>query len=159
MKTTNVVFLLDETGSMENCKKDTIGGFNNFLKDQKKSKQNINFSLTLFNSTKIEKRYQNVPISEVEKLSESNYKPSNLTPLWDAIGSTINDLPKLKNALFIILTDGYENYSREFSAKTVREMIEEKKKKGWKFLYLGVDLADMRDALAMRVSMSTSTII
>ncbi len=147
MKKNHIVFLLDETGSMESCKKDTIGGFNNFLKDQKKSGNNILFSLTLFNSFRIEKRYTDEAIKNVKPLSSNNYKPSNLTPLWDAVGSTINSLPNQKKVLFVILTDGYENHSKEFSPSAVKKLIQEKEEKGkWKFMFLGADLSNFDDA-------------
>lgn len=153
-KNNNIVFLLDETGSMESCKSDTIGGFNQFLKDQQKGKNNIKFSLTLFNSSKIEKKYTNENIKNVEPLSENNYKPSNLTPLWDAIGTTINELPKTKNVLFVILTDGQENSSKEFKPDTVKNMIKENKKNGWNFLFLGADLDTFSDAHNIGIDMN-----
>lgn len=156
-KTNNIVFLLDETGSMEDCKSDTIGGFNNFLKTQKKSKENIKLSITLFNSSKIEKRYINEPIENVELLSKENYNPSNLTPLWDAIGTTIKELNNKKNVLFVILTDGEENSSKEFVAKTVKKLIKEKEKKlKWSFLFLGADLNNFNDAGRLGITQNYS---
>lgn len=147
-KETQIVFLLDQTGSMYSCKEDTIGGFNQFLKDQKKDKSGkLKFSLTLFNSAKIEKRYASVDIQEVSELSEKNYVPNHLTPLWDAIGKTIQDLPKAKDVLFVILTDGHENYSKEFKTADAKRIIKEKEKdSGWKFLFLGADLSSFHDA-------------
>jgi len=147
-KESHVVFLLDQTGSMESCKGDTIGGFNNFLKEQKDKKgDSLKFSLTLFNSAKVEKRYVGVDIQKVGKLSDKNYIPSNLTPLWDAVGNTVQEFPKEKDVFFIILTDGYENYSKEFKADAVKRLITDKKKNdGWKFLYLGADLDRFDDA-------------
>ena len=95
-KESHVVFLLDQTGSMESCKGDTIGGFNNFLKEQKEKKgDSLKFSLTLFNSANVEKRYVGVDIKKVKKLDDKNYVPSNLTPLWDAIGNTIQEFPNI----------------------------------------------------------------
>lgn len=155
MKETKVVFLLDQTGSMESCKKDTIGGFNNFLKEQKAKKgDRLLFSLTLFNSAEIAKRYKGVDIQKVKRLTEKNYVPSNLTPLWDAIGNTIQEHPKDKGVLFIILTDGYENYSKEFKTDAVKALIKEKEKSfGWKFLYLGADLSSFGDAQAVGINL------
>lgn len=157
-KESQVVFLLDQTGSMLECKKDTIGGFNSFLEEQKKSKADrLKFSLTLFNSAKVEKRHTNEDIKKVEPLSDANYIPSNLTPLWDALGNTIQSLPEAKDVLFVILTDGYENCSREFKAETVKRMIKEKEKDfGWKFLFLGADLADFNDALNAGISFNVN---
>jgi len=128
-KATQIVFLLDQTGSMESCKKDTVGGFNVFLEEQKKEKNDLRFTLTLFNSAEIEKRHVKKNIKDVEPLSEKNYIPSNLTPLWDAIGNTIQDFPEEEKVMFVILTDGYENYSKEFKADAVKLMIAEKEKR------------------------------
>jgi len=156
-KVTNVVFLLDETGSMESCKGDTIGGFNQFLTDQKKSKEKIQFTLTLFNSSKIEKRYIDKDIKKIDPLSEDNYKPSNLTPLWDAIGTTINELSVKEDVLFVILTDGHENASKEFNPGTVRDMIKSKESdKRWKFLFLGADLSDFGDAQRVGINFNVN---
>jgi len=153
-KESQVVFLLDQTGSMQECKKDTIGGFNTFLEEQKKNKTDkLKFFLTLFNSSKIEKRYVNEEIKNVKPLSDANYVPSNLTPLWDAMGNTIQTLPEAKDVLFVILTDGYENYSKEFKAEAVKRMIKEKEKDcGWKFLFLGADVANFNDAFNVGIN-------
>lgn len=153
-KQSHIVFLLDQTGSMEDCKKDTIGGFNRFLDDQKKSKiDRLKFSMTLFNSAKVDKRYNDVDIKDVKPLSDKNYVPSHLTPLWDAVGNTIQGIPEAKDVLFVILTDGYENYSKEFKAETVKKMIKDKEKKqGWKFLFLGADLESFMDSLKMGIN-------
>jgi len=153
-KESQVVFLLDQTGSMQECKKDTIGGFNTFLEEQKKNKTDkLKFFLTLFNSSKIERRYVDKEISNVKPLSDANYVPSHLTPLWDAMGNTIQSMPKAKDVLFVILTDGYENYSKEFKAEAVRRMIKEKEKNcGWKFLFLGADLANFNDAFNVGIN-------
>lgn len=153
-KETQVAFLLDQTGSMYSCKSDTIGGFNQFLKDQKKDKSDtLKFSLTLFNSAKIEKRYVDVDIQDVSELSDKNYIPNHLTPLWDAIGKTLQSLSESKDVLFVILTDGYENYSKEFKSADVKKLIKEKEKKaGWKFLFLGADLSKFDDALTAGIN-------
>jgi len=153
-KESKVVFLLDQTGSMQECKKDTIGGFNTFLEEQKKNEADkLKFSLTLFNSLTIEERYIEEEIKNVEPLSDTNYIPSNLTPLWDAVGNTIQMLSEAKDVLFVILTDGYENYSKEFKAETVKRIIKDKEKNcGWKFLFLGADLANFNDAFSAGIN-------
>ena len=145
-KNRSVVFLLDETGSMYSCMTDTIGGFNSFIDKQLAENSDMSFSLTLFNSEKIEKRYVNVPIKDVEKLSNENYNPNHSTPLWDAIGKTILELKKNNEVLFIILTDGYENSSKEFSSSEIKSLIVEKEKEGWQFLFLGASLENFNDA-------------
>jgi len=140
---------------MESCKGDTIGGFNNFLKEQKEKKgDSLKFSLTLFNSAKVEKRYIGVDIKKVKKLDDKNYIPSNLTPLWDAVGNTVQEFPEDKDVFFIILTDGYENFSKEFKADAVKRLITDKEKNfGWKFLYLGADLRSFNDAQSVGIGL------
>ena len=157
-KTTYVAFLLDQTGSMWACKKDVIGGFNQLLKDQKANKKDkLKFSLTLFNSEEIEKRYVNVDIDEVDNLSDENYVPNNLTPLLDAVGKTIQEIGDEKNVLFVIYTDGYENYSKEFKKEQIKQMVKEKEGNGWKFLFLGADLDNFADAMGMGIHLHIAT--
>lgn len=149
-KAKKIVFLLDETGSMYPVKSDTIGGFNMFLHNQKNSGNKIKLTLTSFNGSKIEKRYINEPIENVEPFTEESYNPTNSTPLYDAIGKTIEEFNKKKNVLFIILTDGEENSSKEYRLDVIKKLIKEKEEKfNWKFLYLGVDLKNFDDAQKM----------
>lgn len=141
---TKVVVLLDQTGSMDGIKDDTIGGFNQFLSEQKKN--DVKLSLTLFNSEEIEKRYVNEPIGKIKKLTEKNYRPSHMTPLYDAIGQTIADVIDEKKLLFVIITDGFENASKEYKKQAIKELIKKQEKSGWKFLYLGVGLTNFSDS-------------
>ena len=153
---THISFVLDRSGSMASVLNDTIGGFNSFLDEQKKSGNKISFWLTLFNSDKIEKRYIKEDLKNVEQLSDDNYVPNHSTPLWDAVGKTIQEFSKEKEVLFIVMTDGQENASTEFTSDSVKELIKEKEKKfDWKFLYLGVGVEDFKnEAMAMGMSMS-----
>lgn len=156
-KKKHLVLVLDETGSMFSKKEDTIGGFNQFLKEQKAiRKYEILFSMTLFNSVKIEKRYVDVAIKDAKELDEKSYIPSACTPLWDAVGQTIQENTKRKDVLFIIITDGQENASREFKASDVKTLIREKEKDGWGFMYLGVGLDDFQDGSDMGIALSLS---
>src|SRR3970282_3051826 len=88
-KKTLVIFLLDETGSMESYKEATINGFNEYLQSLKKDGKDTLFTLTRFNSDKIETPYSAVPISEVEELTDETYRPDAMTPLYDAIAKTV----------------------------------------------------------------------
>jgi len=156
-KFNKIVFLLDETGSMDSIKTDTIGGFNTFLEKQQKHDKEMKFTLTLFNSSKIEKRYKNEPIKNVEKLNEKNYQPGYLTPLYDAIGKTITKLKNKKNVLFIILTDGEENDSKEYNKESITKLIKEKEEKyNWKFLFLGVGIDGFAEASKMGLAQGYS---
>jgi len=141
---TLVCFLLDETGSMCSCKDQTISGFNEYIATLKKSK-NVVFSLTVFNSARIV-NHPAIAIADVEELSNYNYKPDMMTPLYDAIGQSINklqlDLKKMRSkpkVLFVIMTDGEENCSGEFTSKKVFDMISKKKKDNWTFIFLGAN--------------------
>ena len=155
-----VVCLLDQTGSMVSKWKDTIGGFNVFLKEQKAQKGELRFSLTLFNSLEIEKRYVDKDIQKVEKLTEKNYVPIGATPLWDAIGQTIRELKQKKDLLFIIITDGEENMSKEYTSTSVKNLMKDKEKKqGWKFMYLGVGLKDFLDADKININVNMRAMV
>jgi hypothetical protein len=141
-----VSFILDETGSMDCVKSQTISGFNEYIDTLKKSKdsENILFTLTKFNSEKIEVVSDGVGLSEVLVLDNKNYKPQALTPLYDAIAETIHSLEKKlkgkkQSALVVIQTDGEENASKEFIRDGIFKMIDEKKKLGWTFAFLGAD--------------------
>lgn len=146
-KIKHCVFILDQTGSMSSLKGDTIGGFNEFLKKQKRiTKFDVRFTLVLFDSVEVEKRYAGVPVAKVKPLDEKNYKPRGLTPLFDAIGVGIAENDSKKDVFFIILTDGFENYSSEYTREQIRSLIEKKTKAGWGFQYLGVGLDKFSDA-------------
>lgn len=140
----HISFVLDQTGSMFPVKKDTIGGFNNYLKNLKKERRGkpTDFTLTLFNTAETEIRHDSVPLSRVNKLTNRNYVPAAATPLYDAIGQTIRSLEKQNGnskSLVVILTDGQENSSVEWNKQTIQQLIEEKQKDGWAFIYLGAN--------------------
>jgi hypothetical protein len=124
------------------------------LKNDESSKAAL-FALTKFNSDKIELVYDGIPLEKVEPLSGQNYHPVAITPLYDAIGKTINAL-KTKNqespVLIVIQTDGQENASREFSKKMVKDLIEEREKSGWTFAFLGADIDAFTAASAIGIS-------
>lgn len=137
-----VCFVLDETGSMQAYKTQTIDGYNEYiegLRDQK----NTEFMLVTFNSAKTTIGSLE-PIKDVAKLNTETYKPDMLTPLYDTIGSTIQFLDnqmdtKEKKIIFTIMTDGMENASKDYSRPYVFDLIKEKEKKGWQFVYLGAN--------------------
>lgn len=135
----NVIFLLDESGSMSSCKDQTISGFNEYIQTLQKEKKKINVSLTKFSSTNVNIVYSNVPISKVSLLTNDSYSPSGDTPLYDAIGRTVNQDKENKKTLFIILTDGEENASKEYHRDDIVNLIKEQEKTGWSFVYLGAD--------------------
>jgi len=143
MKTV-IHFLLDETGSMSSCREETIKGFNKYI--DKLREQDIDITVTKFNSDKVEVVCNNVGIDTVPKLSPKNYVPSSCTPLFDAIADSIGRTEEIltkfrKNVriLFVILTDGLENDSKRYTRTQVLDMIKSKEKKGWTIVYMGAN--------------------
>lgn len=141
-----VSFILDETGSMQSVKGPTISGFNEYIATLKaeRNSDDIRFTLTRFNSEKIEVAYDGVKLKDVGDLTEENYRPNALTPLYDAIGQTIRSLEKklagkVQNVLVVIQTDGLENHSKEFTRQGIFDLIREKKEQDWTFAFLGAD--------------------
>lgn len=146
MKKSLISFVLDETGSMLLIKDATISGFNEWLETVKFNGKSARVTLTCFNSNRLDIKYNDVPAKDVKKLTSQSYNPDAMTPLYDAIGTTIksieesiaksNDNP---DVLMVILTDGQENHSKEYTSGKIFDLIEEKKKEGWAFIYLGAN--------------------
>jgi Mg-chelatase subunit ChlD len=153
---TLVSFILDETGSMSNIRGATITGFNEYVKSLK---GDIRMTLTKFNSIKTDIVYNAKRLSDIPKLSESSYVPDGMTPLYDAIGATIKKLEtesKESEVLVVIMTDGEENFSREFDRKKIFDLIEEKKRKGWMFTFLGANQDAWQTGLNMGIAQANS---
>lgn len=150
MKRTEIVFLLDRSGSMQGLEADTIGGFNSFIKQQKREKSQAFVTTVLFDDD-YTMLHNSVDIKEIKKLTSKEYYARGMTALLDAIGKTINNLSEklLKeeiqpNVIFIITTDGEENSSREFKLSQIKNMIENKKE--WQFMFLGANIDAMETA-------------
>lgn len=146
---TEIVCIIDRSGSMGAIKDDAIGGFNNFLESQKKLPGEASISLILFDHEYL-MPIQNADLMSVEPLTEKTYAPRGTTALLDAVGKTINNLwNRLANmteqerpdrVIVCILTDGYENASHEFSRSKIKEMIEyHQEKYQWQFLFLAAN--------------------
>lgn len=157
---THITVILDRTGSMESIRDDTIGGFNAFLGQQKGEVGTATLSLIQFDSQDpYEVIHSFKPIAEVPGLTRETYVPRARTPLLDAIGRGINDLAQRISAIpeperpakvmFVIVTDGQENASREFRKHQIEAMIRERTEKdGWQFVFLSADWAAIQDAQA-----------
>jgi hypothetical protein len=156
---TRVSFILDETGSMVVCKEATISGFNEYIMSLKKETKNLMFTLTKFNSSKVEIKHNDVPLSKVEKLTNDNYVPSQLTPLYDAIGKTIQGMENGFNGktLMVIMTDGQENDSKEFDRKKVYDLVKNKQNDGWTFVFLGANIDSFAVGGSIGVPMGNTT--
>jgi len=144
--TTYITFVLDETGSMGNIKDETISGFNKYIETLKEElKGRTSFSLLKFDSVKLDWFVKNASVKKVAPLSEDTYMPGAMTPLWDAVAHAIKETEeRLKGkkdptVIFTVLTDGYENASREFNAAQVREMIEGHDDWAFNFVGAGID--------------------
>ena len=146
----DVVFILDRSGSMGGLESDTIGGFNSMLEKQRKIEGKAFITTVLFDD-QYELLHDRVNIAKVNNITEKEYFVRGSTALLDAIGKTIakekaiqDTLGKNEKAdkvLFVIITDGLENSSREYNSTTVRKLIETQKEKyGWEFLFLGANI-------------------
>ena len=147
---TEIVFILDRSGSMSGLEADTIGGFNSMIEKQKKTEGEALISTVLFDSTS-EVLYDRVNIRTIRPMTDNDYTVRGCTALLDAIGGAIHhigivhkyarpeDVPE--HTLFVITTDGMENASRFYTSDRVKQMIERQKQKyGWEFLFLGANI-------------------
>ena len=147
-KDVELVFILDRSGSMGGLESDTIGGYNSMLSKQKKEKTGkVSVTSVLFDD-QYELLYNQVPIEKVSPMTEEEYYVRGSTALLDAIGKTVmqvkanQDKKEIKDkVLFVIITDGMENASREYRVEQVKKLIEERKEKDkWEFLFLGANI-------------------
>ena len=153
---TELVFILDRSGSMAGLEKDTIGGFNAMIEKQKAEEGEAYISTVLFDNYS-EVIHDRVALSDVPKLTEKEYYVRGCTALLDAVGGAIHHIGNVhkyareedrpEKTLFVITTDGMENASRRYSYEKVREMITRQQEKyGWEFLFLGANIDAAREA-------------
>ena len=147
---TEVVFILDRSGSMSGLEADTIGGYNSMLKKQKQEDGEAIISTVLFDD-QTEVLHDRISLEKVDQITDKEYYVRGCTALLDAVGGAIDHignvqkkLPKgerPEKTLFIITTDGMENASRHYSYHKVKKMVEKKKlKKRWEFVFLGANI-------------------
>ena len=148
--TTELVFILDRSGSMSGLETDTIGGFNSMIAKQKKEAGEALVSTVLFDNESVV-IHDRLPLEDVPPMTEKEYFTLGYTALLDAVGGAIHkyarreDVPE--KTMFIITTDGYENASRRYDYETVRRMIQRQKEKyGWEFLFLGANIDAAKEA-------------
>lgn len=147
---TELVFILDRSGSMSGLESDTIGGYNALLEKQKKDSEECIITTVLFDD-KYELLHDRINIKGIMPITEKEYYVRGSTALLDAIGRTINKIgnaqkhtaeeEQAEKVMFIITTDGMENASREYGYDKVRQIVERQKEKyGWEFIFLGANI-------------------
>lgn len=157
---THIICILDRSGSMASIIDDSIGGFNTFLDEQKKLPDEATITVALFDD-KYDLIYDNVDIKKAEELTKNEWMPRGSTALYDAIGKTINSekeklnklgVEKPSKVLVCIVTDGYENASREYSKDNIKSLISDCEKDDWNFIYLAAN----QDAMTVGNSFGVS---
>ena len=153
---TEIVFILDKSGSMSGLEKDTIGGYNSFLERQRKIDGEAFVSTLLF-SDRSEVIHDREPIEKVNPMTDEQYYVEGCTALLDAIGGAVHhignvhkyarDEDRPEKTVFVITTDGQENSSHEYTYDKIKKMIEHQQEKyGWEFLFLGANMDAISEA-------------
>lgn len=159
---TEMVFVLDRSGSMSGLAADTIGGFNELIEKQKKIEGDAYVTTVLFDH-EYEVLHDHVALGEVAPLTDKEYFARGSTALLDAVGRTIDSVgarlaaapeeERPEHVVFVITTDGRENSSREYTAKQVREMVEHQQQKySWQFVFLGANMDAVSEARNLGIS-------
>lgn len=157
----HIVCILDRSGSMQRLTSDTIGGYNGFIAGQRAEAPKAVVTTVLFDN-RYEMLYENVPVKEVKALTEREYYARGTTALLDAMGSTILRLdgsfketgtcPRSQGVIFMIMTDGLENASREFSRADVKKLVSDAQEKyGWQFIFMGANMDSVAEAGSLAI--------
>ena len=158
---TELVFILDRSGSMQGLESDTIGGFNSLLEKQKRQPGKALVSTILFDD-RAEVLHDRTPLSRIRPITGRDYFVQGCTALLDAVGGAIRHIGNIhkyarredvpEHTLFVVITDGMENASRHFTTRQVREMIQRQKERyGWEFLFLGANIDAVETAGALGI--------
>lgn len=164
---TEIVVILDRSGSMDGLASDTIGTFNKFVQEQKEHPGEASMSLILFN-TEYSVEYMGKPIANVPELTNETYVPGGWTALLDAVGRGIDSLGERLDKLpeevrpdkviFVIITDGLENSSKEYRLEQVNAKIKHQQEKyGWRFLFLGANIDAFGEASKLGIDRKYAT--
>ena len=159
---TEIVFILDRSGSMSGLEADTIGGFNSMIEKQKNAEGEALISTVLFDNTS-EVIHDRVSVQSIKPMTRDDYTVRGCTALLDAIGGAIHHIGNVhkyaraedvpEHTLFVIATDGMENASHRYSSEKVKKMIERQKEKyGWEFLFLGANIDAVETARHFGIS-------
>lgn len=147
---TELVFILDRSGSMSGLESDTVGGFNSMIEQQKETDGEVYVSAVLFDDN-TEVLYDRVRISDIRKMTKKDYFVRGCTALYDAIGGAVKHISNIhkyarkedipEHTMFVITTDGMENASRKYDQAGVKTLIERMKEKyGWEFIFIGANI-------------------
>ena len=161
MKKTEMVFILDKSGSMSGLENDTIGGYNAMLKKQQKEEGQAIVTTVLFDNN-YEIIHDRTSIEEIRPMTEKEYFVGGTTALLDAVGITINKIInatrntkkeyRAEKIIFVIITDGMENASREYSYEKIKTMIEKQKERyKWEFVFLGANIDAIETAASFGI--------
>ena len=153
---TELVFILDRSGSMSGLESDTIGGFNGLIEKQRKQEGECYVSTVLFDNVS-EVLHDRVKLLEIEPMTEKDYTVRGCTALIDAIGGAIHHIGNIhkyarpedvpEHTMFVITTDGLENASHKYSSDEVKKMVERQKQEfGWEFLFIGANIDSVETA-------------
>jgi uncharacterized protein YegL len=140
----NIRLVLDRSGSMSSCRVETVESINEYINEIQKEAVEGVFTLSTFDNKSIDIPISRIPVRELTILGQDILIPRGGTPLYDAIGTAVHDLSTFtykenEKKVLVIVTDGYENASREYTSDAIKQLIEEKTKEGWLILYLGAD--------------------
>ena len=164
---TELVFILDKSGSMGGLENDTVNGFNSMLEDQRAGEGKVLVTTVLF-SNRSSMLHDRVDISEVKPLTRREYQVGGGTALLDAIGDTVKHIEDIhryarpedvpERTLFVITTDGEENSSRRYSSADVKSMIKKHEEGGWEFLFVAdnIDAVETAEAIGIRADRAAS---
>ena len=162
---TELVFVLDRSGSMGGLEKDTIRGFNGMIRRQKLEGKQVNVTTVLFDE-QVEMIHDRFPIEIIEPLTEKEYYVRGCTALLDALGMAIEKIDNVQKhmpethkagkVIFVITTDGLENSSESYTYEQIRKKIEQKKECGWEFLFLGANIDAGKEAEKIGINRNRS---
>ena len=162
---TELVFILDRSGSMGGLESDTIGGFNGMIAKQKKQGSKVNVTTILFDD-EVDIIHDRFPVEIIEPLTEKEYFVRGCTALLDAVGTAIEKMENMQKHLpedhragkviFVITTDGLENSSEHYTQEQIRRKIEAKKECGWEFLFLGANIDAGKEAEKIGIARNRS---
>lgn len=158
---TEIVFILDRSGSMGGLEKDTIGGFNSMIAKQKKQNGEAYVSTILFDHESVV-LHDRLPLEKIEPMTEEDYTVRGCTALLDAIGGAVKHIGNIhkyartedvpEHTMFVITTDGMENASKRYNSSEIKKLIEQKKEEGWEFLFIGANIDAVETANTYGIS-------